>query len=357
MRIRLDKVASSTRNVTIGRQVVVQPDVPAKAGTVIACRVLDEKAVYNQLEDHHGRMRTVHAGDLIAGVLGERRALRGYSGVVPETVEKGDILHLLNLGGVIGHCTSINPAIGAPARVEVLGSVQVFPELGRRVGVPASIAPGPIALADELLPLPPVVVLAGTAMHAGKTAAACALVRAATSRGLRVGAAKVTGVALRRDTLEMLDHGAELAVTFAEAGLASTCQGPVLRSAKGCLNHLAQHAFDMLVVELGDGLMGEYGVAEVLADAQIRDAVGAVVLSANDPVAAWGGSLLLEELGYQATAITGPATDNEAGSRAINARVDTVVANARTQSQLLTDTVLQALGFPSPGPSKLEATA
>ena len=89
MRIRLDKIASSTRNVALQPWVVVGEEVPATAGTVVAVRVLDEKAVYNKLENRDGRMMSIHKGDLVAGVLGERRALRGYSGVVPGTVKKG----------------------------------------------------------------------------------------------------------------------------------------------------------------------------------------------------------------------------------------------------------------------------
>src|SRR5690606_13505420 len=127
------------------------------------------------------------------GVLGTRRALVGYSGSVPQEVRPGDHLHLLNLGGVIGLCDSWNPEFGAPSRVEVLGSILHFPELGRRVGEPASIFPGPVTLSDRLDHLPPVVLVVGTCMHAGKTAAACQLVRHFTRAGLRVGAAKVTG--------------------------------------------------------------------------------------------------------------------------------------------------------------------
>lgn len=345
MRVRLDKIASSTRNAGLHASVVVGPEVPAAPGTVVVARVLDEKAVYNQIEDVHGRMMTVHRGDVVAGVLGAREALRGYSGVVPERVAAGDVLHLLNLGGVIGRCTSFSPEVGAPARVEVLGAVLRFPELGRRVGVPASIFPGPVALADALRPLPPMVLIVGTCMHAGKTRAACALVREATSRGLSVAAAKVTGVALRRDTLEMLDHGAVSAVSFADAGLPSTCDADVLAVTRGCLNAVADRA-DLLVVELGDGLLGSYGVRDVLGAPDIRAAAGAIVLAATDPVAAWGGGMLLERMGLSATVVTGPATDNESGNRALRTHLpDVAVANAAREPGAFADAVLGALPF------------
>ncbi|MBA2322109.1 MAG: hypothetical protein H0V89_13265 [Deltaproteobacteria bacterium] len=342
MRIRLDKIASSTRNVGLSPNVVVGPDIPALPGTVVVARVLDEKTVYNQIEDSHGRMMTYHAGDIVAGVLGNRQALRGYSGIVPDRVSVGDHLHLLNLGGVIGQCTSVNPEVGPPARVEILGSILTFPELGRRIGSPASIFPGPVPLADTLVALPRAIFVVGTCMSAGKTAAACAIVRGASSRGLRVGATKVTGVALRRDTLEMADHGAVCTYTFADAGLPSTIGVDVVRAARGCLNAAAGHGLDLLIVELGDGLMGDYGVMDLLETADIRAAASVVILAANDPVGAWGGGQILSRIGMGVTAVTGPATDNDSGCRAISAAMETQPINARKNAAELVEAVLVA---------------
>lgn len=337
MRVRLDKIASSTRNAGLPTDVVLCDEIPAVAGTVVVGRVLDEKSTYNELEDVHGRMMTVHAGDLVAGVLGARKALRAYSGVVPDAVKPGDVLHLLNLGGVIGTCTSANPQVGPPARVEILGAVRTVTGPDRQLGPAATIAPGPVPLADALVALPPTLYVVGTCMHAGKTAAACRIVRGLASRGLVVGVAKVTGVALRRDTLEMLDHGADHAVTFADAGLPSTAIGDVLGAAKGCLNELARRGVDVIVVEFGDGLLGEYGVTELLSDAEIAGAADAVVLAATDPVAAWGGGRLLDRLGLRLTAVTGPATDNP------GVLLDAPAANARTQGEALVELVLPAV--------------
>jgi hypothetical protein len=349
MRIHLDKIASSTRNVALHGHVVVGPDIPARVGSVVVVRVLDEKSTYNQIEDVHGRMMTYHAGDVIAGVLGSRQALRGYSGVVPKEVKPGDILHLLNLGGVIGQCTSANPEVGPPARCEVLGVVLRFPELGRRVGEPANIFPGPVPVADRLDRLPPAVFVVGTCMHAGKTAAACQIVRGAARRGLRVGAAKVTGVALRRDTLEMQDHGALCAYTFADVGFPSTVGVDVIGAARGCLNMAAAYAVDLLVVELGDGLLGDYGVMDLLKTPDLAASAGAVVLAANDPVGAWGGGLLLEKIGLRAHVVTGPATDNDSGCRSIRETVGTLAINARRNGEDLVEAVLAQLGItPSP---------
>jgi len=344
VRIRLDKIASATRNVDLHRDITVGGPIPAVAGTVVAVRVLDSKVVYNQVEDVHGRMTRVQRGDVVAGVLGARQALRGFAGEVPDAVATGDVLHLLNLGGVIGRCTSANPDVGPPCRVEVLGAVMTFPELGRRVGVPATIFPGPVALADRLPQgMPPVVLVAGTCMHAGKTAAACLLIREATARGLKVAATKVTGVALRRDSLEMADHGAMQAITFVDAGIPSTTGIAVEAVAKGCIAALSDVGADLLVVELGDGIMGTYGVAEILADPEIRGLRGALVLAATDPVAAWGGVRMLAQTGWRPAVVTGPATDNAAGSDRIADTCGVAAVNARSRTSAFADVVLDSL--------------
>lgn len=347
MRIRLDKIASSTRNVPLHRDVIVGTPIPATPGTVIAVRVLDSKSTYNTVEDLHGRMMGVQRGDVIAGVLGARQALRGFAGEVPARVEAGDELHLLNLGGVIGLCTSANADVGPPCRVEVLGAIQRFPELGRRVGVPASISPGPVSPMDSLPDdCPPLVLVAGTCMHAGKTAAACLLVREATHRGMQVAVTKVTGVALRRDSLEMLDHGATRAVTFCDAGLPSTTGVDIVPVALGCISAVAADRPDLIVVELGDGILGTYGVDRVLACDAIRAQSGALVLAATDPVAAWGGVQWLARTGWHPAVVTGPATDNESGSTRIESLCELPALNARAQTARFVDTVLGRLGGP-----------
>ena len=356
MRVRLDKIASSTRNVELHRDVVVGSQVPAQAGTIVAVRVLDNKATYNKVEDTYGRMMRIQRGDIVAGVLGSRQALRGYAGVVPPSVDAGDTLHLLNLGGVIGLCNSANPDLGPPCRVEVLGVIQTFPQLGRRIGVPASIFPGSVPLVDHLpANMPPVVLVAGTCMHAGKTAASCLLIREATQQGLRVSAAKVTGVALRSDTLEMRDHGASEVVTFCDAGYPSTDGVATAPIAKGCLHALQGNKPDLILVELGDGLLGSYGVKDILADPEIRSLRGTLLIAATDPVAAWGSSQLLAQSGWHPSVITGPATDNSSGVDRIEELCTLHAINARKDPELFARTVLAALSGPILGTEETTA--
>ena len=57
---------------------------------MVAVRVLHDKSTYNQLELPSGRMAQVKRGDVIAGALGHRKALFGYSGHLPERLAPGD---------------------------------------------------------------------------------------------------------------------------------------------------------------------------------------------------------------------------------------------------------------------------
>ncbi|HEX5963338.1 MAG TPA: hypothetical protein VFY42_06415 [Gemmatimonadales bacterium] len=329
-RVRLDRIASSTRNAALSPEVIVGDEILASEGYVLAVRILEDKSTYNTVEDVTGRMLSLRAGDVLAGTLGTRRALRGYAGVVPTHISVGDTLEVLNLGGILGHCTSVNPDIGPPFRAEVLGAILAFPELGDRIGRPAHIKDHAVPPADTLESGVPVVYVAGTCMNAGKTVAATELVRGLARAGLRVAAAKLTGVSLMRDALSMVDAGAIAALTFNDVGIASTHPGITVATAKGIFNRLAAAKPDVIVAELGDGILGEYGVQDILLDAELTRVGAAYVMAAPDPVACWGATeLMREQFGLPITVITGPATDNEVGQVYIHTGLGLPAHNAR----------------------------
>src|SRR4051794_34871726 len=282
-RVKVDRIASSTRNAALSPEVIVGDEIRASEGYVLAVRILDDKSSYNTIEDVTGRMLSLRAGDVLAGTLGTRRALRGYAGMVPGSIAVGDVLDVLNLGGILGQCTSANPEIGAPFKAEVLGAILTFPELGDRVGRPAHIMDHAVPPSDYLETSIPVVYVAGTCMNAGKTVAATELVRGLTRCGLRVAAAKLTGVSLMRDALSMLDAGAVAALTFNDVGIASTHAGVTVTTAKGIFNRLAGAKPDVIVAELGDGILGEYGVQDILRDPELMAGGGASGLAGAPP--------------------------------------------------------------------------
>jgi len=343
----VDKIASVTQACALGHEVRVSSDIPAEEGVVVVVEVLNNKSTYNTLELTSGRMAKVGKGDIVVGALGHRKALFGYSGHIPESVKPGDIVQLLNIGGVIGTCDSVNPDKGKPFDCRVLGVALHFPYLGERIGVPARVGSSKLDFNAKLDTRGvPIVALAGTCMEAGKTAAACAIVSRMRHRGLTVDAFKATGVSLRRDILAMEDAGARRSMIFTDLGIVTTTRvnGPALT--RTMLTELSSGKPDVIVFELGDGILGTYGVDAILESPDVRAALTGVVLSANDPVAAWGGvKLLRERFGIEPCVVTGPATDNSVGVEIIQKQLGVSAFNAMSNGAALGDRVIEAVGL------------
>ena len=311
--IEADKIASLAESLNLGRELRLSDDILCEEGVLVAVRIQNNKSRYNTLELTSGRMAVLKEGDVIvgalghhqrhslvgahrewlalaelpalnergfsgeAGALGHRKALFGYSGSLPSELKRGDIIQLLNIGGVMGHCDSANPELGVPFDCEVLGMVLDFPYLGERIGVAARAGETELPDAPALdVKDTPVVALAGTCMDYGKPAAACAIVSRLRARGLTVAACKATGVALRRDILAMEDAGATESMLFSDFGVMTTTRenGPALT--RSLLTQLSNEKPDVIVMELGDGLLGTYGVDAILADTAVRAAASAV---------------------------------------------------------------------------------
>ncbi len=343
--IFVDKVASVAQHSNLGHELRVSSDIPCEEGVLVAAKVLNNKTRYNQLELTSGRMATVNQGDVVVGALGHRKALRGYSGHLPDVLNVGSKVQILNVGGVLGICDSANPDVGAPFDCEVIGTVLTFPYLGERIGIPARAGSSTLGSSPKLVTAKvPVVALAGTCMDSGKTAAACAIVSRLRNKGLEVAACKATGVSLRRDVLAMEDAGASTSMIFSDLGIVTTTaeNGPALT--RTLLTSLAAQQPDVIVLEMGDGLLGAYGVDAILADEEIRNAFSCVVLCANDPVSAWGGTKILrDEYGVEPTVVTGPATDNSVGTEQIMQRLGLPAINALSNGVALGDVVADAV--------------
>jgi hypothetical protein len=342
-----DKIASVAQHAGLKRELRVSADIPCEEGVLVAVEILNNKGTYNTLELTSGRMAQVKRGDVIVGALGHRKALFGYSGHLPEKLAPGDELQVLNIGGVLGICDSVNPNFGQPFNAKVLGAVLHFPYLGERIGVPTRVG------SEELQPDAeldtqgiPVVAIAGTCMDSGKTAAACAIVSRLRHLGYTVDAFKSTGVSLRRDILAMEDAGARNTAIFTDYGVVTTTATNAPSVTRTMLNELCAQRPDVVVFELGDGLLGTYGVDAILNDKQIAAALSCLVLCANDPVGATGGvDLLQKEFKLDTDLVTGPSTDNQVGRNIVHERLDINAINAITNGSELGDAVAQKLGL------------
>jgi hypothetical protein len=334
--IDVDKLGSATSPLALPKTVaVVSTAESPRAGDVVVVRALTDSATYNMLELPTGRLAKINPGDLLLGVLGRRRALKGFVGDVPATINTGDQLHLLNMGGVIGCCTGHHSSLGDAIKLEVIGLV--CDENGKVKNIADAALPGSTTLGATA----PIVMIAGTSMNSGKTYAATELIKQATRAGLKVAAGKLSGVACLRDTLNMADHGAIATASFLDCGLPSTVDiedlAPV---AKAIIARLNQTSPDLIVIELGDGILGGYSVDTVFEDAELCEATSALVFCASDYVGAWGGIELLKQRGVAVDVVSGSVTDSKMGEDYVMTHFAVPAANARREGSALFDIVM-----------------
>ena len=333
--VEVEKIGSVVSRLGIGRSIAVVTDpLTPKVGDVVAVRALSESVTYGNLELPSGRLAKIVAGDVLLGALGKRRALKGFVGEVPDSIKAGDRLHLLNMGGVIGVCKGHHSSFSDAIEVEVEGLAC------DSEGNILNIADGALMPSESLAPTAPIVMIAGTCMNSGKTVAATEIIKRAANAGLRVAGAKMSGIACLRDTLHMQDNGAFVTASFLDCGLPSTVDHDDLASiAKAILNHLNSFEPELIVVELGDGIIGGYSVDVVLKDPEIRDAVSSFVFCASDYVGVVGGAAVLGDLGINIDVVAGSVTDSQMGEDYITEHYGFPAGNARRNGPRLFDLV------------------
>lgn len=316
IKITLDKIASVTKNVKLPSEVTLSDHVVPEEGAVIIVKVLEDKKIYNQLELTSGRLSTLKKGDIVAVALGNRRALKGFVGEVPQNLVVGDTINILNLGGVAGVCTSENlKEVGHALKVKVLGA-PVLEEQSAPLTIQQFKLFSPKTHLESKVPL---IVVSGTCMNVGKTSVACEIIKHANRKKFKVMAAKLAGVAALRDTENMRDYGAKEVVSFIDAGLTSTVNhgNGSTKVTKGAIDYLATKNPDYIVIEFGDGVYGEYGVQKVLEDKEIQQNIIAHVGCAHDPMGAAKLIEVCKKIGAPIDLVSGPVTDNSVGVKFI----------------------------------------
>ncbi len=338
MKVFVDKILSVTKNVPLTQRVNISDNIPAKDGTLIAVEVLENKKLYNKVELRTGRFSTIKKGDTLIVALGQRRALMGFVGDIPKSIKKGDVIHLLNMGGVAGICTSSSAyEVGKPLRLKVLGSV--VDDTKRILNIKNSTLFKP---AKKLLIKVPLIAVSGTSMNVGKTSVAAEIIRQATKHGYRIAAAKLAGIAALKDTEAMEDYGACGVTSFLDAGYSSTIglNGNAAQISYGALNYLSETTKpDAIVVELGDGLLGDYGVMAILKDKGFRSAVKVHIGCAHDPVGAIKLDEICRKLKVPLAIISGPVTDNSVGVNFIKKTIKISGINALYNGEELFSTI------------------
>ena len=270
---------------------------------------------YNQLELPSGRMSKVKRGDVVAAALGHRKALFGYQAMRPSRCGRGDRLHLLNLGGVLGQCDSVNPDLGRALPVRGARAGVDFPFSGSASACRRTSARGPFPSR-----------IASSCGDAGGGGGGDLHERGQDLRGLRPGpgalapgpargGGKLTGVSLRRDILAMEDAGACHSLLFTDFGAVTITPEVAPDLARSILTQLAAEEPDVIVAELGRPPGSVRRGRHPQRRGRARALRRVLARRRAIPRPPGGVELLRERHGPRPTVITGPATDNAAGTR------------------------------------------
>ena len=317
-KIKLTKIPSVLKNLNlkIGDECSFIPEIQPKEGSVIFVEVLEHKGKFNSFENSNGRLGFLYKGDVIPAVLGQRKALKEFSGYVPTELTVGETLSYICESGVISKLEGFNKYWGTPMEVKVLGSMIVD---GKPMNIKSS-AHSSIKSIPDL----PIVVITGSTMDVGKTTMICKIVNHFAHQGFKVIGAKLTGVAYLQDIYKILDAGAQNYLSFLDAGLPSTCGSKenALSSAYYLLNKIADEKPDIVILEMGDGLLGKYHVKDILSDAEINKNIKVHINASSDICAVSACKQIANEIGLPIDLITGLVVNNEEGINVIKTEFD-----------------------------------
>lgn len=306
-RIGAAKRAFTTRRVDLSLARRLASDCPPRAGDLLLARI-ESLGLHGRLESPQGRRCRLYPGDEIVVAYGARYAPDQFEAVVPENL---DPCHLAAGGGIAARVVHRHQGVAKPTQIAPIGLLAG--EDGRILNLRQFALPDPRRPAGQST----VIVVAGTSMNAGKTTTAAALVRGLALAGLRVGAAKVTGTGSGGDIWTLADAGARRVLDFTDLGHASTAGLELLeieRVALTLLDHLANDASDIIVLEVADGVL-QRETAHLLSAKRFQARISGILFAAGDAMGAGAGVNWLRQRDLPLIGISGLVSASPLGAR------------------------------------------
>lgn len=295
------RIPYGLRRVPPERFVTLQPlcGDPQMGDIVIAA--VEKIGKNTRIELANGRPCTLHLGDLVATVFGNRYATMQFEGYARAN---GNACDLMSMGGLCGLVESRHAAIPDSSKLRILGQAVDADGVALRL---QDFALPPVTPAGRR---PSLVVVCGSSMDAGKTHTAASLITGLRKVTERVVGIKLTGTASGRDSWTMLDAGALTVLDFIDGGYPSTYLVglPELLALNDLLiGHAAARDAEWVVMEIADGLLqGE--TAALLQSPAFTRTVDAWMFAAGDPLAAVSGLQILHGWGIRPFGISGRMT-------------------------------------------------
>jgi len=307
-KIKFTKLSSIVKNLNLSYEEELGEMIIPEEGGVIAVEALSHEGKNNAFEHLSGRLGKLFQKDIIPAVLGQRKALKEYSGKIPNVINPGDELYFLCESGLVGEIQGFNESWGQPMKVKVIGSVI-------KNGKQLNIKDFDIDSKDTIENSAPIIAIVGTSMDCGKTTMICKSAEHFKSNGDKIARAKRTGVAFMQDPLKMIDAGIHPVIDFVDAGLPSTCgdSKKAINAAISVIKKVNNSKPHAIIAEFGDGIMGEYNVSNILKNEWFHKQIKVLIVSANDLTGVWGAKQIINSMGLKIDLITGPVANNLTG--------------------------------------------
>lgn len=341
------KVAYTPRNANLelADTLLTGNDVIPGAGDLVLARV-EKIGQHSGLELAHGRRASLFVGDEIVVCYGNRYAPDQFEAEVPEDLGRCD---LVASGGIASRARSCHTNMKIPTSITPIGLLAN--SRGQRINLVDAALPKITGLYSR----PYTVAVVGTAMNAGKTTTAAALIRGLVNAGRVVGAAKVTGTGSGRDTWLMTDAGSKLTLDFTHAGFPSTYLAKPTE-VDGILEtltaHLAKAGTDAIVIEIADGLF-QNETAALLDSPVFANMVDSVIFAAGDAMGATAGVEWLRRKKLPVIAVSGLLT---ASPLAIIEAAKATGLPVPDKKELRSSSIVNMLSIPFRVPSLRAAT-
>jgi len=294
------KFAFTTRRIDRSEICNIKEDYSrARSGDLVLAEIV-RIGSHRRVQLPSGRNSELHVGDHVVLCCGSRYAPDQFEGIAELTQELSD---MLAAGGIIGRMTAKHEAIKDPTQLRPIGLLA--DAAGRTINIERYALPR-IPYGRRV----PVIAVTGAAMNSGKTTAAFSLVHGLRAGGFTVAAIKVTGTGAFGDLNAFKDAGASMVSDFTDAGMASTYQQPVagiIDAAESLLAHAVDGGAEVIVVELGDGVL-QNEAAGVLRHPSARQWIHGIIFAAPDALSGISGVDFLKRSGLPVVGVSGLLT-------------------------------------------------
>ena len=340
-------ISSILKNIPITKETQIikniDDDLFLKRGDIVVGKVLNDinlncnKTIFdleiiknkNNLNATEITLHKLKKDDLIIGVLGEREATKSYQSSIPNNeLTIGSIVQIVNRGGILGLCNSKTCDKQKPNDIQIIGYPDIL-LLDIQNQIP-NISNFSIIPREENLKISDkpkncnIFVFVGSNMDCGKTTALCKFIE--QNKDKQIVSLKLTGAMSSRDSKKTIEYGSNVSYIFSDFGFESTANRSsteLLCMFYSMLTNAFKHKPDLIIIEMGDGLLGLYGVDTFFKDQKIKEIIDHIILVGRTPIDIWGGIQILDSWNLQDKIIylTGPVVDNQSGIKIIKKNI------------------------------------